>query len=374
MSKAKLGSIYPRGKKGILYVDFWANGEQHRESARTTDYKEAERYLKRRQGEVATGTFAGLAPERITFAELAKGVVEDYVLNERRSLPETKMRLDKHLLPAFAKIRAAELGTAQLKRYIQARKNDGARNSTINRELSVVSRAFHLAAEHDPPKVMRIPHVPFLPEHNVRTGFLEEEQYQEVREAFEDEGVRLLFVALYHWGTRTGEIKPLKWTQIDLRGFEARLQPGTTKNGEGRVLPIYGDLVEWFQIAKEIRDQNYPDCPWVFHRGGKPIKNFRKSWDTAVAAAGVPDLIPHDMRRTAVRMMTRAGIHEKVIMQVTGHKTRNIFDRYNIVSHRDLTLFRSRMNEHLEEQRREEHSIEAQHSTNHSTNLDRRPN
>jgi len=71
MSKAKLGSIYPRGKKGILWVDFWVNCKQHQESARTTNYQEAERYLKRRHGEVAAGTFLGLGPERVRFQELS---------------------------------------------------------------------------------------------------------------------------------------------------------------------------------------------------------------------------------------------------------------------------------------------------------------
>jgi hypothetical protein len=112
-------------------------------------------------------------------------------------------------------------------------------------------------------------------------------------------------------------------------------------------MPLYGHMVEWLKIEKEIRDQNYPDCPFVFRRGSKPIKNFRKSWATACEAAGVPDLMPHDLRRTAAREMIRAGIQEKVVMQVCGWKTRVMFDRYNIVSEGDLRLFRARMNAHV---------------------------
>jgi integrase len=78
------------------------------------------------------------------------------------------------------------------------------------------------------------------------------------------------------------------------------------------------------------------ECPYLFHRKGERIGDFRKAFDAACAAAGFQGIVPHDLRRSAVRNFIRAGVKESVAMRLSGHRTRSVFDRYNIVSKDDL--------------------------------------
>lgn len=136
---------------------------------------------------------------------------------------------------------------------------------------------------------------------------------------------------------------------MDFAGGEVRLDPGTTKNGEGRVFPFTDDLRRLLaeQHAEHLKLRKIGKVqPRVFFRmvakgrrdvkEPRSIRSLNKAWDAACSAAGCPGRIPHDLRRTAVRNMVRRGIPERVAMQLSGHKTRSVFERYNIVSDGDL--------------------------------------
>ena len=132
------------------------------------------------------------------------------------------------------------------------------------------------------------------------------------------------------------EVLALEWSNVDLDEGTVRLRFGSTKNGDGRVIFLPEDLYAMLAHQQAEQRRDYPACRWVFHRGGNPIKSIRGSWERACAETGLTGKIPHDFRRTAVRNLVRAGVSEHVAQGMTGHKTRAVFDRYDIVSEGDL--------------------------------------
>jgi integrase len=224
-------------------------------------------------------------------------------------------------------IRAAKLTTAQVKDYIQRRLKK-VKPGTVNRELCLLHRAFQLGYQQDPPLVGRVPFFPKLTEGEPRKRFLKPEHYQKVLTAL-PQHLKLLFVIAYHVGLRKGALLRIKWDQVDLaagciwmQGRKANRKP------EPVAVPIYGDMRAYLETQPHLSD-------YLFTRGKAPIKDFRMSWDLACEAAGVPGLLFHDLRRTAVRNLRRAGVAESVIMKITGHRTRGIFERYNITDQSD---------------------------------------
>jgi integrase len=223
---------------------------------------------------------------------------------------------------------------------VTQRQEDGAANATINRELSALKRMFTLACQAG--KLLAAPHIPMLEENNVRRGFFDRDQFESVRRRLPIE-VQPVVTFAYLTGWRiNSEVLTLQWHQVDLRAGIVRLDPGTTKNREGRsfpfsMLPELRDLLEEQRaITTVLERQTGAIVPWVFHRVGSPIKFYRRSWLRACKDAGCPGRIPHDFRRTAVRNLVRAGVPERVAMMLTGHKTRSVFERYNVVSEADL--------------------------------------
>jgi len=335
------GSVYL--KRGWCYIKYYAGGKPIAEAAGTKNKAEARRILQARLGQLAEGRYIGPAAERITFDELAEMLLTDYRVNGKKTFVEAQRRVRLHLTPYFGGRRAHDITTADAQAYIDQRQQEGAANGTINLELSHIKRMYSLALKAE--RIFRAPYVAMLEENNVRQGFFERAEFEAVLAQLPDYLRPPISLAyMVGWRLRK-EILPLTWQQVDLDIGTVRLEVGTTKNKDGRVIYLPVFLREVLETQWHDHLAHYPECPYVFHRYGKRLKDPRVAWQKACLAAGLSGRIPHDFRRTAVRNMVRAGIPERVAMMISGHKTRAIFDRYHIVSDGDLREAAKRLDE-----------------------------
>ena len=357
-----MGSVYKRGD--TWWVSYYHQGTQRRESSGSTRRPVAVALLKRRHEELGKGRPAREA-EKVLLSDLKALVVADYRVNDRRSAKRLEQSW-ANLVGFFGEREKAIAVTPQrLAAYLTARTDEGAAPATVKNELAALKRAFNLARKNGVLLPNEVPAAfPTITPSNARSGFFERGEHEAVRAALPlDEGDVAEF--LYWTGWRKNEALGLQWRNVDEAAGVIRIEK--TKNGDARTLP-YASLPALEALVKHRREvtdavqkRRGMVVSYVFHRNGEPIRYFRRSWISACVKAGLgveemaPDVtntrgkvrkgriirkvayrIPHDYRRSAARNLSRAGVPERVIMQLCGWKTRSVFDRYRIVAERDL--------------------------------------
>lgn len=324
------GSIYLRGS--IWWINYTRNGRSIPESSHSTDRSEADRLLKQRLGEIAIGK--DVTPEKATIADLCELVIADYRIRKLRDLKTVQWRYDAHIKTVIGSMLATKFGTKQAREYILSRRAAGAQDATINRELAIIRRGFALGRDEEPSLVRKVPKIPKLEEDNVRQGFLEPEQYEHLI-GFLPQRIKALFVCAYHVGTRKNELRRIRIDQVDFDAHIIRIEKKQVKGKKPRTLPIYGDMERWLRERIDSAPEGFQ---YVFHNGHgrRLVGSHLEGWNEACAAAGLPGLHFHDLRRSAVRNMKRARVTETIAMRISGHKTRAIFDRYDIVDEDEL--------------------------------------
>lgn len=342
------GTVYLPAGRTIWKLAYYLHGRRIIESSGSTDQTEAERQLKVKIGDVASGKAA--LPGRATISELCALVMDNHRLRELHETKNVQYQIKAHIEPKLGGLRASRFGPAQARQYILQRQAEGASNATINRELAVVRRGFRLGYEAEPKLVFHIPVIHKLPEQNVRQGFLEPDQYEKLLEEL-PQNLKALFVCGYHTGARKGELGRIQWPQVDFAAGLIRLSGNQTKNKRPRTLPVYGDMRRWLEHQRNTCPEG---CPWVFHGAHKrPVDKHLNGWVDACKRAGMPGLLFHDLRRSAVRNMKRAGLQDLEAMRISGHLTRHIFDRYNIIDEADLAAAGKRLEEYAKKRKQE---------------------
>ncbi len=332
------------GKLGrIWWCKYYVNGRPVRESTGIDKELQAGRFLREREGRVASGQPVLPRIDRIRYDEVATDLRQHYEATRTRNLKEYAYRVE-HLDRFFAGRRIVGIGPTDVEAYIVARQRAGAANGTIRRELGTLSRMLRLAYQHG--KLLRVPVIPKPKEGAPREGFFEPAQYEAVvRHLPADLRVAASIAYTYGWRTQS-EVLALERRQLDLDAGTLRLDPGQTKNDEGRLVyltpELKGLLVAQVDRIRTVERKTGRIIPYLFpyltgiRRLGQRRHDYRKAWATACRKAGLPGRLRHDFRRTAVRNLVNLGVPERVAMQVTGHKTRAVFDRYHIVSPGDL--------------------------------------
>jgi site-specific recombinase XerD len=343
------GRIFKR--RGSIYwqIAYCVNGEEQRESTNTIDRQQAVKLLKQRRDEIGADRlgvkpFVGPRQHKVRVGELLHLLEGDYRIRKVKAWASFQSHL-KPIHDTFGNHRAVILTSQMVDDYIEARRAAHKSDTTINRETQLLGQAYKLGMTRQPPLIRSAPTIRHLRENNARQVFVENTDFEPIVTMLPEylqDFTRLK--RLIAW--RKGELKALPWMQVDRAGHGIRLPD--SKNSRSRLLVL--DDAAWVIIERRWAARQYtrPDgttaiSKYVFHRNGHPVGDFRKAWATACRKAGLKagrkvegGLVPHDLRRTGVRNLIRAGVKETVAMQISGHRTRAVFDRYNITSEDDL--------------------------------------
>lgn len=329
------GHVYQRGQ---VWWFKWIGDDRlrHYRSSGSTDRAVAEDMLRAELDRKAKGLAPSPDPRLCLVDDLLEALEARYTTEGRRSVERLGFSTI-HLLRLFKGVQAIRVTGADVLRYAQLRLKEEAAPATVNRELAALRAAYRLGLDND--VITAMPRIKLLPEHNVRKGFAEAKQVESICKRLKGDvadGVRFAFLT----GWRRTEVFTLTWSQVDWNGGFVRLEPGTTKNQEGRAFPITPALRALLErrqdLTRRCERAQARIIALVFHRSGHPIESFRRSWKKACSQAGLPGLLFHDLRRSAVRNLERASVPRSVAMKLTGHKTESIYRRYAIVAEADL--------------------------------------
>jgi integrase len=318
-----------------------------RQSTGMSVWADALQELQRRQGRALLNVPDPNEGAKLTYAQMREGLLSHRRNHNARSLvkradgTETIWGLD-HLDAFFDGKLANKITTQSLQGFVEYRKREGANVATINRNLGLLRRMFRLAAPDNP--LLKIPNfaaVHFKEDH-VRQGFLDAADFDKLLAALPAR-LRPFVLLLYTTGVRTGEARKIQWSQVDFDEGVIRLSKTQTKNANARVLPIDDELAKMLKAERKKSGTVFP------------FTSFRKAWCNACVKVGLgtldregankklngdygkyEGLIPHDLRRSAVRDMIRSGVPQTVAMRISGHKTDSVFRRYDITEDRDL--------------------------------------
>jgi integrase len=352
MKKRGEGELIRNPGRRVWMMRYYAPGPdgkmiQVKETTGTADEKAARKKLKSKIAVIRVARDTGGTVElpvnrKVTVAQVLDEYLKDLRMREAKGIAQEEFRLgkDSPLREALGIVQVADLSRDRLVGFVEERRAKKKSNATINRDLGGLHSALKLALRSG--RIFRVPPFPEPLRERVRRGFFTAEEVDQLAKA-SGEGAWLADMVRFAYATgwRRGELLGLRWEWVDLEAGEIRLPE--TKNGEGRVIPIAGELVKIMERLLKARAVKRADgsavlAETVFHDAAQPItrKRFILAWKAARKAAKLDGRLFHDFRRSAARRHIAAGISQAVAMQITGHKTPSMFRRYQIVESSDV--------------------------------------
>jgi integrase len=347
-----VGRVFQHPRSPFWFASWYVNGNERRRSTGVryklgdpvTGKRNAERALERLKKEAEENEDAGASG--ITYMQLRQLLIDDYENRKLRSLASLEGAPLKSLDRHFGKMTVDEITTDEVKAYLKKRKAQGRADATCNNEMAALRRMLKLGIEEGVGGIKlnasQLPVIKISNPENARQGFVEPEEFAKIAAAL-PEHIKPLAMFLYGSSWRSGEAKSLRWTDVDFIEGMVRLDGTRTKNKSGRVFPfaaigIAKDALELAhkrrKKALELARQPLDGDAWPFvfsDHLGRPLGDFRKTWRAACKKAELKKpVLVHDLRRSAVRNMVAAGLGEADAMAISGHKTREVFQRYNI--------------------------------------------
>jgi integrase len=301
------GRVFLRGS--TYWLAFSHKGKEYRKSAKTDKKREAEGVLSHYLGQCARNEFHGFEDHRLSYSvtEMLQDLIADYEQRGVWDIKNAQYRCGR--ISAYFKDKPVEnLTERDIDLYIKDRLKAGIKRTTINRYTQLLGQAMKIA--HRKKLIKEIPYIEhFSEKDNVRQGFFERHELEAILSfmpAYWHDVVRFAYCT----GWRKVEVLTLQWR--DVQGDTIRLRPEIAKNKEGRVIVMTGPLEEVAEIIRRRQAARVDLIPWVFHRNGKQLRDYNKSWRKARKLAGLPEKIFHDTRRTAARNLEKAGISRQV--------------------------------------------------------------
>jgi integrase len=296
-------------------------------------------------------------PRPVIVSDLLQPYLRSYRNKGKRAESRQLIAWD-HLKPTFADVPVEELTTDLIEKYIESRREGIteekarlSRNATVNRELSLLRAMLTHGTKVTPRRVHQMPAFPDkLEESEPRQGFIEDAQYRVLAGNAKVLWLRALLSCAYHFGFRKNELLRLRVEQVDLFDRAISLERRQTKGNKARRIFLTEETFQLLAACISGKKEN----DFVFTReNGEPVCDPREEWAALCVASEFGEWIPakrangeefkayrglnlHDLRRSAVRRMVRSNISEKVCMEISGHKTRHVFDAYNLSTDADI--------------------------------------